>query len=145
MQYQRTPAPISRGPITIFLKALTRTNVFRISAKVTVSLDNVALLKGQTLTYRCNTSIRMDLHYWYFVPLGTRGERIIYNTKGLNGDYVTRAQVDNSSLVLTIPSIQLDDAGIYGCKALRNSTVITEMAQDIVIGRYNFWKSSSPS
>lgn len=104
-------------------------------AKATALLQNVALLKGQTLTYRCNTSIEVDYHSWYFIPLGKNVETTIYmyTTNGVSGHFVERVQMNDSSLILTIPSIQLDDAGIYGCKTLRNSTLINEMAQVVVI------------
>lgn len=113
---------------------MTKVIFFRISVSAAALLQNVALLKGQILTKRCSMHFAMLFNSWYFIPVGTPIEKIIYDEKGLNGEYVRRAEVDNSSLKLTISSIQLDDAGIYGCKTIHNSAVITENAQVIVIG-----------
>lgn len=104
-------------------------------------LQNVALLKGQSLTYKCNMSINAQFHNWHFIPLGAKTDETIYDAYGLDGEYLTRAQVNNSSLTLTIQSIRLDDAGIYGCKTSRNSKVIHERAQVIVIGVLHYRKS----
>lgn len=105
--------------VVSFLLTLLLITEKNVMAKLTMTQSSSEVIVGGTTRMSCVTALQKEI-YWFHFPAGNLPQREVYAYGRMHSPYRERFQIQINKTTgfyeLTIPRVELTDAGVYTCQ-----------------------------